>query len=89
MKVQKRIDEALIPLGFAPEKRAFSPHLTLGRVRDRIDSKERSQLGKAIKILGVSGATHFAVEKVSLMKSTLTSGGAIHDQLATFILDMS
>lgn len=89
VKVQKRIDEALIPLGFTPEKRAFSPHLTLGRVRERTDSAERSNLGKAIEALEVSGATHFSVERVSLMKSTLTSSGAIYDQLATFILDMS
>lgn len=29
-----RIDAALQSLGFAPEKRAFHPHLTLGRVRE-------------------------------------------------------
>lgn len=28
-----RVDEALVPLGFEPEKRRFHPHVTLGRVK--------------------------------------------------------
>ncbi|MBM3132253.1 MAG: RNA 2',3'-cyclic phosphodiesterase, partial [Chloroflexi bacterium] len=27
--LQKKIDESLVPLGFSPEAKAFSPHLTL------------------------------------------------------------
>ena len=32
--LQQRLDEGLGSLGFAPEKRPFAPHLTLGRVKD-------------------------------------------------------
>src|SRR5512137_2266284 len=30
-EMQREIEKALAPLGFAPENRAFTPHLTLGR----------------------------------------------------------
>ena len=34
-KIQQQVESGLVPLGFAAEKRAFKPHLTLARVRDR------------------------------------------------------
>ena len=34
-QLQKRIETTLTPLGFAPESRAFTPHLTLARLRDQ------------------------------------------------------
>jgi 2'-5' RNA ligase len=33
--LQRRIERAVAPLGFPPEKRSFKPHLTLGRVRQK------------------------------------------------------
>ncbi|MCE5333850.1 MAG: RNA 2',3'-cyclic phosphodiesterase, partial [Desulfobacteraceae bacterium] len=33
--LQKAVESAMIPFGFAPEDRPFRPHLTLGRVRGR------------------------------------------------------
>jgi RNA 2',3'-cyclic 3'-phosphodiesterase len=32
--LQRSVEELLVPLGHEPEDRPFSPHLTLGRVRD-------------------------------------------------------
>ncbi|MFO7539622.1 MAG: RNA 2',3'-cyclic phosphodiesterase [Chloroflexota bacterium] len=32
--LKQQVDEALLPLGWPPEKRPFNPHLTLGRVKD-------------------------------------------------------
>ncbi|MBT7290620.1 MAG: RNA 2',3'-cyclic phosphodiesterase [Chloroflexi bacterium] len=34
LKLQKQLDQVLSEIGFAPETREFSPHLTLGRIRD-------------------------------------------------------
>ena len=31
--IQRRIQQALKPLGFPPERRAYHPHLTIGRIR--------------------------------------------------------
>ena len=35
--VQKSVENALVPLGFSAEKRPYRGHLTLGRIKDRID----------------------------------------------------
>ena len=34
LELHAALEQALAPLGFAPEDRAFQPHITLGRVRD-------------------------------------------------------
>nr|MQY55587.1 RNA 2',3'-cyclic phosphodiesterase [Dehalococcoidia bacterium] len=46
--LQRGIDQALVPLGFAIEKRPFSPHLTLGRLRERASLVERNSIGKLV-----------------------------------------
>lgn len=85
--LQRQIDQSLIPLGFSPEKRDFSPHLTLGRVRDTTSKNERYELGKTIESLRIEGSSSFVVDRISLIQSTLTSSGAIYNQLATIVLD--
>ena len=87
IKMHRNIDRAIAPLGFHPEKRDFSPHLTLGRVRDKATYKERSDLGKTIESTKMKNPTPFSVNQVSLMQSTLTRSGAIYDQIATIALD--
>jgi 2'-5' RNA ligase len=85
--IHRQIDRALVPLGFASEKRSFSPHLTLGRVRDKTTNEERSDLGKAIESIKVNNSSPFSVDRVSLMQSTLTKSGAIYDQISIITLD--
>lgn len=86
IKLQQEIDRALISLGFTPEKRSFSPHLTLGRVREKSTHAERDHLGRTITSLEVSEKHTFTVERVSLMKSTLTRNGAIYECLASAVI---
>lgn len=85
--LQRLIDQSLVPLGFSPEKRVFSPHLTLGRVRDKTNLKEKAELGKAVESTTVQKSPSFSVDKFSLMQSTLTSSGAIYNKIATVVLD--
>ena len=87
VSLQRNIDQSLVSLGFSPEKREFSPHLTLGRVRDKARHDERSELGKTVASLTIPKSPPFIVYSVSLMKSTLTSSGAIYNQIATITLD--
>ena len=85
--LQRQIDQSLIPLGFSPEKRDFSPHLTLGRVRDKATHKERSELGGAIESLRIPRSSSFGADRINLMQSTLTKNGAVYNQIATVVLD--
>ncbi len=87
MKLQKQVEQSLVPLGFTPEKREFSAHLTLGRVRENATHLERADLGLALGKLTPENASPFTVSRVSLMQSTLTHSGAIYNQLASIALD--
>ena len=81
--LQKGIDDALSPLGFTPESRSFSPHLTFGRLRDRITLGERQDFAQRISSMGFETGLSFEVSDIKLMRSQLTPRGAIYSQLAS------
>lgn len=84
--LHKNIDNVLIPLGFPPEKRAFSPHLTLGRVREEALPGEKLRLSESVATLKIGEKSSFKVESLNLMRSKLTREGAIYSCLASFKL---
>ena len=77
VKLARVLEEYLIRPGFLREKRYFSPHLTIGRVRS---GRNRDQLKKLIQSITFSQRAMQA-EKVILFKSTLTPQGAIYQPL--------
>jgi len=82
-RLQQRLESNLAGLGFAPENRRFTPHLTLARVRDRVALDEREGLGELIAGTKFEPVHSFPVEAVSLMKSQLTREGAIYSRIST------
>jgi len=84
--LQQRLESNLAGLGFAPENRRFTPHLTLARVRDRASLDERGGLGELIAGTKFETAYSFPVEAVSLMKSQLTREGAIYSRISAAAL---
>src|SRR4030042_648611 len=78
LELQKRIEYKLSGGGFAPELRAFTPHLTLARVRDQASPDERQELGQLIANTKFESVFTFPVDAVSLMRSQLTRGGAFY-----------
>ena len=85
--LQKATDRALAALGFPPEGRPFTPHLTLGRVRDTASREERRALGEAVGRLKAEASAPMEVGSVSLMRSQLTPAGAIYTCLASIPLE--
>ncbi len=83
LQLQKGIESALARLGFAPEARAFTPHLTLARVREQASAEERQKLGELIASTKFEAEYTFPVEAVSLMRSQLTREGAIYSQISS------
>jgi len=79
-QLQKRIETNLIPLGFAPESRVFTPHLTLARLRDQASLDERQRFGQLIASTEFETASAIEVDAVSLMRSQLTREGAIYSR---------
>lgn len=78
--LQRDVEEAMQGLGFAPERRPFSPHLTLGRVKGRAPAAVRA-LGEYVARAEVKVGEMKASE-VSLMRSDLRPGGAVYTRLA-------
>ena len=79
---QKRIDNGLIPLGFAKETRPFTPHLTLARLREGCSAGDRRDLGELVMKTPVEFNYALTVNSLNLMKSQLLPGGAVYSRLA-------
>jgi RNA 2',3'-cyclic 3'-phosphodiesterase len=81
-QLQKRIDESLKTLGFPAENRPFTPHLTIGRVRDYAHPDERQKLGQLFSATGFEGKYKISVKSVNLMKSQLMREGPIYTNIS-------
>lgn len=80
-QLQQNIEANLARLGFAPESRAFKPHLTLARLRNQASPDERQKFGQFISDIKFEETYHFEVNVISLMKSQLTREGAIYSRI--------
>ncbi len=80
-QLQQRIESNLVPLGFAPESRPFTPHLTLARLRNQASSDERQRFGQLIAGTRFEAANTIEVDAVNLMRSQLTREGAIYSRI--------
>jgi RNA 2',3'-cyclic 3'-phosphodiesterase len=78
------IEVACETLGFELEGRAFHPHLTLARVRERTAENELRSLAKASK--GVTYEDAVSVASVDLMHSTLNPKAARYACLHSALL---
>jgi 2'-5' RNA ligase len=76
LQLQRECEAAAVAVGFPPEPRAFRPHLTLGRFKERA-SRPRvapAELGPT------------PLERIVLFRSELQTGGAVYTPLARFTL---
>ncbi|MBU0516665.1 MAG: RNA 2',3'-cyclic phosphodiesterase [Proteobacteria bacterium] len=87
------IETALEPLGFEPEGRPFSPHLTLGRVKKTRKSRsgpgtdlDAGLLRGRIMDLAEAQAGIFVVRELVLFQSDLSPAGPTYTPLARFPL---
>ena len=64
------VEQALLKLGIEPEKRAFSPHITLGRAKDPVPFLEKDIMQLQAK--------QFMLDRVVLFQSVLTREGALY-----------
>lgn len=83
--LQHDIEQALVPLGFRPEARAFHPHLTLGRVKGG-GGQALAALGAYVERANVR-IGEMKVQAVHLMRSDLRPSGAVYTELAVVPLE--
>ena len=77
-RLQARLEEALEPLGFPREERAFRPHLTVGRVKD---PRRPPDLTRPLADVAVPRCNSFDVREILLYKSDFRPTGAIYTKL--------
>ena len=85
--LHRGIDQSLVALGFPQESRSFTPHLTLGRLRESASAEERRRIGEALLAAKGEGVVPFQVTELSLMRSTLTPKGAIYNRICSIQLE--
>ncbi|MBZ5623965.1 MAG: RNA 2',3'-cyclic phosphodiesterase [Acidobacteriia bacterium] len=79
----KDTDSATAALGIESEKRAFSPHLTLARIKDRVDLQPMRETIAAMPSLEFG---RFEATRFFLYQSTLRPSGSVYTKLAEFSL---
>jgi 2'-5' RNA ligase len=80
--IQKDIDISLESLGFAKGKRPFSPHLTIGRLRDGRAKKQLKDVFEQIRTEPGS----FEADRITFYKSDLMPEGPVYSELKSIQL---
>lgn len=87
LELAARVADELRQAGFEPEKRAFHPHLTLGRVRRPPRATEQQALREWLADWRDRPYGRLPVSSVTLMRSQLSKGPPTYTQLETFRLE--
>ena len=79
--LQRGIESASRRLGYESEERSFSPHLTLGRVKQNITASDQQRIRHTIEGTQVDVLGTARVDSVHLYKSELRPGGSVYTRL--------
>ncbi|MBR9986438.1 MAG: RNA 2',3'-cyclic phosphodiesterase [Desulfosarcina sp.] len=78
--IQAALESGMASAGFKRETRGFGAHLTIGRIRRRIDAQLISESVEPLKAVASDG---FRVDRLMLLKSILTPNGPEYTLLHT------
>jgi 2'-5' RNA ligase len=79
--LHRGIESASRRLGYETEERPFSPHLTLGRVKQNITAVEQQKIRRCIEGTQVDVLGTARVDSVHLYKSELKPSGSVYTRL--------
>jgi len=81
LSIRSGLEKETARIGYAREKRPFSPHLTLGRVSRNANSREVRKVWEVLSshTVGFLGAAR--VQDLHLFRSDLKPGGAVYTKL--------
>lgn len=80
-QLQNAIEALSTRLGYTPDRRKFSAHLTLGRVSRNAQPGEVKQVGNVLKSYSVGFLGVARVNEVHLFRSDLKPTGAVYTKL--------
>jgi len=79
--LQRSIEAGTSRLGYELEERAFSPHLSIGRVRQNVSPPDLQKIRTALDTIQLGNIGIARVDSVHLFKSDLQPGGSIYTKL--------
>lgn len=82
-RLKSALDNQLQPLGFTPERKTFSPHLTLGRVTKKATHADAQRLGQVVEGATLSDAGGMTASQIHLIRSDLRPSGPVYTTLAS------
>jgi 2'-5' RNA ligase len=85
-RLNAAIEREVAPLGWPTEERAFSPHLTLGRVGRGVSTHDEATVGQVVEASVIEQIGHQNVTAVSLIESVLEPSGAVYTRLLSIPL---
>ena len=81
--LQRELDMATARLGYGSEEREFSPHLTIGRVRQPTGAADLQRIREVLGQSSVGELGTFRVDAVHLFQSELLPTGSVYTKLFT------
>jgi RNA 2',3'-cyclic 3'-phosphodiesterase len=81
VSLQKSIESGASRLGYEKEERDFSPHLTLGRVRQNLNPAELQNIRTALDTIQLGNISSTRVDSIHLIKSDLHPSGPVYTKL--------
>lgn len=80
-RFQYKLETVTARMGYATEDKSFSPHLTIGRVREQASPVELQNIHSALETLHVGSLGTFTAQSVHLFKSDLKPAGPVYSSL--------
>jgi RNA 2',3'-cyclic 3'-phosphodiesterase len=79
--LQHGIESATTRLGYESKERDFSPHLTIGRVRQNISASDQQKIRRALEETQIDSLGTARVDSVHLYNSDLKPTGSVYTRL--------
>ena len=79
--LQRELDVGTVRLGYVSEEREFSPHLTIGRVRQNVSSSDLQRIREVLEGYPIQHVGILDVDAVHLYKSELLPTGSVYSKL--------
>ena len=83
VQFQEKLEATLATIGFAPEKRGYSPHLTLGRIKESRGKRDIEQLIEKYKDEDLG---YFTAGSIVFYRSDLQPSGPVYSSLKSIQL---
>lgn len=79
--LRRGIESACARLGYESETRGFSPHLTIGRVRQDATPADAQKIRRALEAATIDSLGAVRVDSAHLFKSDLKKSGAVYTKI--------